>query len=136
MKLAPWPRPLRLLRLKLLRLRRPPFSGDEAREICMEAAQRKKDKITTKYISCYFRPLSSKVILAFDISFCLFKRLYTTRCQLWLYMQILHYFEFCSTSLLGRNSKQCKICISQHDSLGCNETTFFFAYQKCGQWDQ
>ena len=51
MKLAPWPRPLRLLRLKLLRLRRPPFSGDEAREICMEAAQRKKDKITTKYVS-------------------------------------------------------------------------------------
>ena len=50
MKLAPWPRPLRLLRL-LLRPRRPPFSGDEAREICMEAAQRKKDKITTKYVS-------------------------------------------------------------------------------------
>ena len=35
-------------------------------------------------------------------------------------MQILHHFEFGSASLLGRNSKQCKICISQPDSLECN----------------
>ena len=35
-------------------------------------------------------------------------------------MHILHYFKFGSASLLGRNSKQCKFCISQPDSLDCN----------------
>ena len=42
-----------------------------------------------------------------------------SKASFWL-MHVLHDFEFCSTSSLGRNSKLCKICISQHEALECN----------------
>ena len=52
-------------------------------------------------------------------------------------MHILHYFKFGSASLLGRNSKQYKICISQPDSLDCKTfslSVYFTMHKNSSQY--